>query len=152
MQRTRRPFFRENPFDGGFTVLCGLHPLIEFLDDFHFDESDIRYLSSLEGDNQQELFAREFLEHLRSLRFVCDIDAIPEGTVVFPHEPLVRVQGPIVQCQFLESFILNVMNFQTLIATKAARICQAARNEPVLEFGLRRAQGVDGALAASRAA
>jgi nicotinate phosphoribosyltransferase len=145
-------FFRENPFEGGFTVLCGLHPLIEFLDDFHFDESDIRYLSSLEGDNQRPLFAHEFLEHLRSLRFACDIDAIPEGTVVFPHEPLVRVQGPIVQCQFLESLILNVMNFQTLIATKAARICQAARGQPVLEFGLRRAQGVDGALAASRAA
>jgi hypothetical protein len=80
----------------------------------------------LRGDNQQPLFAREFLEHLRSLKFACDIDAIPEGTVVFPHEPLVRVQGPIVQCQLLESFLLNVMNFQTLIATKAARICQAA--------------------------
>ena len=145
-------FFRENPFQGGFTVLCGLQPLIEYLDDFHFDDSDIQYLSSLRGDNQQLLFAREFLEHLRSLKFACDIDAIPEGTVVFPHEPLVRVQGPIVQCQLLESFLLNVMNFQTLIATKAARICQAARNEPVFEFGLRRAQGVDGALAASRAA
>jgi len=145
-------FFRENPFQGGFAILCGLQPLIEYLDGFHFDASDIEYLAGLRGNNQQPLFAPEFLEHLRTLRFDCDIDAMPEGTVVFPHEPLVRVQGPIVQCQLLESVLLNVMNFQTLIATKAARICQAARGEPVLEFGLRRAQGVDGALAASRAA
>ncbi|MCI0723447.1 MAG: nicotinate phosphoribosyltransferase [Acidobacteria bacterium] len=145
-------FFRENPFQGGFTILCGLSALIECLDDFRFDTGDIQYLSTLRGNNQEPLFEREFLEHLRSLRFACDIDAIPEGAVVFPHEPLVRVQGPIVQCQLLESFLLNVMNFQTLIATKAARICQAAKDEPVLEFGLRRAQGVDGALAASRAA
>jgi nicotinate phosphoribosyltransferase len=145
-------FFRENPFHGGFTVLCGLNTVIEYLDDFRFDDCDLQYLASLNGNNDQPLFAREFLEHLRGLRFACDIDAIPEGTIVFPNEPLVRVQGPIVQCQLLESFLLNVMNFQTLIATKAARICQAARGEPVLEFGLRRAQGVDGALAASRAA
>jgi nicotinate phosphoribosyltransferase len=145
-------FFRENPFQGGFTVLCGLNTVIEYLDNFHFQDSDVEYLTGLRGNDHQPLFAREFLEYLRSLKFACDIDAIPEGTVVFPHEPLVRVQGPIVQCQLLESFLLNVMNFQTLIATKAARICQAAKGQPVLEFGLRRAQGVDGALAASRAA
>lgn len=145
-------FFRENPFQGGFTILCGLNLVIEYLDHFHFNDDDISYLADLRGNNHQLLFAREFLEHLRSLRFSCDIDAIPEGTVVFPHEPLVRVRGPIVQCQLLESFLLNVMNFQTLIATKAARVCQAAQGEPVLEFGLRRAQGVDSAIAASRAA
>ena len=83
-------FFRENPFQGGFTVLCGLQPLIEYLDDFRFDDSDIQYLADLQGNDQQPLFAGEFLEHLRSLKFACDIDAIPEGTVVFPHEPLVR--------------------------------------------------------------
>src|SRR6185295_7539527 len=89
---------------------------------------------------------------LRKLRLACDVEAVPEGTVVFPHEPLLRVQGPILQAQLLETPLLNFLNFQTLIATKAARICMAARGEPVIEFGLRRAQGIDGALTASRAA
>ena len=93
-----------------------------------------------------------FLEYLQQLQFSCDVDAMPEGTVAFPHEPLVRVRGPILQCQLLESALLNVINFQTLVATKAARVCQAAQGDAVLEFGLRRAQGIDGALAASRAA
>src|SRR5205085_10635260 len=85
-------------------------------------------------------------------KFSCDVDAIPEGTIIFPHEPLLQVRGPITQGHILETLLLNILNFQTLIATKAARICLATRGEPVLEFGLRRAQGIDGALAASRAA
>lgn len=145
-------FFRENPFQGGYAVFCGLNSVIDYLDNFQFDASDISYLSGLCGNDEKPLFESGFLESLSSLRFTCDIDAIPEGTAVFPHEPLARVQGPIVQCQLLESFLLNVINFQTLIATKTARICHAAREQPVLEFGLRRAQGVDGAIAASRSA
>ncbi len=145
-------FFRENPFQGGYAICCGLSSIVDYLDTFQFDASDIDYLSSLPGNGQRPLFEPAFLKTLRSLRFNCDIDVIPEGTVVFPYEPLVRVQGPIVQCQLLESFLLNVINFETLIATKAARICHAAKDEPVIEFGLRRAQGVDGALAASRSA
>ena len=92
---------------------------------------------------------QRFLDYLREMRFTCDVDAMPEGTVVFPHEPLVRVRGPILQCQILETPLLNMINFQTLIATKSSRICQAAKGEPVMEFGLRRAQGIDGGLAAS---
>jgi nicotinate phosphoribosyltransferase len=145
-------FFRNNPFAGGFAVSCGLSDLIAALDGFHFDETDISYLSGLQGNDSRPLFEPAFLEHLSHMRLECDVDAVPEGTVVFPHEPLVRVRGPILQCQILETILLNIVNFQTLIATKSARISHAAKGDPVLEFGLRRAQGVDGALAASRAA
>jgi nicotinate phosphoribosyltransferase len=145
-------FFRTNPFKGGFTVACGLARATEFLERFRFDDLDLAYLASLAGNDGRPLFEPAFLEYLRSMELRCDIDAVPEGTVVFPHEPLVRVRGPIAQCQILETPLLNILNFESLIATKAARICLAARGEPVLEFGLRRAQGIDGALAASRAA
>jgi nicotinate phosphoribosyltransferase len=145
-------FFRKNPFKGGFTIAAGLGYAVDYLDNFKFDTSDIEYLSSLKGNDEKVLFDKEFLKFLLDLRFCCDIDAIPEGTTVFPLEPLIRVQGPIIQCQLLETVLLNIINFQTLIATKAARVCQAAGGEPVLEFGLRRAQGMDGALAATRAA
>ncbi len=144
--------FRRHPFQGGFTVACGLNYLIDFVQNLRFEESDLRYLASLQGNDGEPLFDPEFLSYLEKLEFSGDIDAIPEGTVVFPHEPLVRVQGPILQCQLLETVLLNIINFQTLIATKAARICLAAQGEQVLEFGLRRAQGIDGGLAASRAA
>jgi len=144
--------FRKHPFQGGFTIACGLQYVIDYLEHFQFDTTDIEYLASLRGNDGKPLFDREFLTYLGSVRFQCDIDAIPEGTVVFPQEPLIRVQGPIIQCQILETVLLNIINFQTLIATKAARVCLATRGEPVLEFGLRRAQGIDGALAASRAA
>lgn len=145
-------FFRRNPFRGGYAIAAGLQPVVEVLDGFRFGEDDVDYLGTLTGNDGQRLLSDEFLGELRGMEFRCDIDAVPEGTVVFPHEPLVRVRGPIVQCQILETFLLNVINFQTLIATRSARICAAAGDDPVLEFGLRRAQGIDGGLAASRAA
>ncbi len=145
-------FFRENPFGGSFAVAGGLSDVVELLSEFRFDDGDIEYLSGLAGNDARALFEPEFLEYLRTLSLTCDIDAVPEGTVVFAPEPLVRIQGPLLQCQILETALLNIINFQTLIATKAARVCLAARGDAVLEFGLRRAQGIDGGLAASRAA
>jgi nicotinate phosphoribosyltransferase len=145
-------FFRKNPFQGGYTIACGLEYAIDYLQNFRFTADDVAYLATLEGSNGQPLFEAGFLDYLANLRFTCDIDAVPEGTVVFPQEPLLRVRGPIIQGQLIETPLLNILNFQTLIATKASRVCQAAQGEPVLEFGLRRAQGIDGGLAASRAA
>jgi len=145
-------FFRKHPFAGGYTVAAGLDYVLGFLDGFRVDDSDLDYLASLRGNDQRPLFEPAFLDDLRTLRFTVHIDAMPEGTVVFPHEPLLRATGPILQCQLLETPLLNMVNFQTLIATKAARVCEAAGDAPVLEFGLRRAQGIDGGLAASRAA
>lgn len=144
--------FRHHPFQGGFTIASGLSTAIDVLQQFRFDASDLEYLGGLVGSDNTPLFEPSFLDYLGTLRFDGDVDAIPEGTVVFPQEPLVQVRGPILQGQLLESLLLNVINFQSLIATKAARICLAAKNRPVIEFGLRRAQGVDGALTASRAA
>jgi nicotinate phosphoribosyltransferase len=144
--------FRENPFGGEFTVVCGLATAIDFLHEFHFDETEIDYLASQLGNDGKPLFSAGFLDYLRSLRLTCEIDAIPEGTLVFPNEPLIRVCGPVIQCQLLETALLNILNFESLIATKAARVCLAAQNDPVIEFGLRRAQGVDGGLTAARAA
>lgn len=145
-------FFRRHPFQGGYTVACGLNHAIGFLRDFHFEESDLDYLGGLTGNDGRPLFEEGFLAYLRELEFSCDVDAIPEGTIVFPHEPLLRIKGPIIQCQILETALLCMMNFQTLIATKASRIASAAGEDPVLEFGLRRAQGLDGALTASYSA
>ena len=144
--------FRNAPFHSGFSVACGLAQAIEFIRDFHFEPSDLAYLATIVGRDRLPLFDARFLEYLGKLRLTCDVDAVPEGTVVFPHEPLIRVQGPILQGQLLETSLLNFINFQTLIATKAARICLAARGEPVIEFGLRRAQGIDGGVSASRSA
>ena len=144
--------FRQNPFRGGFSIACGLAYVIEFLNQFRFGEDDLAYLRTLRGNDDRPLFGEAFLDYLSNTRFSCDVDAIPEGTVVFPHEPLLRIRGPMVQCQILETPLLNLINFQSLIATKAARVCMATRGDPVLEFGLRRAQGIDGAVTASRAA
>jgi nicotinate phosphoribosyltransferase len=145
-------FFRQQPFNGGYTVACGLKDAINFVQHFHFLPDDLEYLGGLTGSDDRPIFEPGFLDYLQDLQFGCDLDAVPEGTVVFPHEPIIRVIGPLLQAQLLESALLNIINFQTLIATKAARICLAARGTPVLEFGLRRAHGPDGALAASRAA
>ncbi len=144
--------FRSNPFRGGFTVACGLAQAVEFLLNERFTGSDVEYLATLRGNDDRPLFDPAFLDMLMAQEFRCDVHAIPEGTVVFPGEPLLRVQGPILQAQIVESAMLNVINFQSLIATKAARICIAAGEKPVVEFGLRRAQGIDGGLSASRAA
>lgn len=145
-------FFRKPPFQGGFTVAAGLEAVINYVKNFHFEKDDLEYLSQLKNPSGEPLFEEQFLEYLANLAFSCDIDAVKEGSIVFPYEPLLRIQGPLIQCQILESPLLNLINFPSLIATKAARICIAAHHDPVLEFGLRRAQGVDGALTASRAA
>lgn len=145
-------FFRSNPFEGGYTVACGLEPAMEYLEGYGFGKEDFDYLAGLQGNDGRPLFEAAFLLYLRDLRSGVSVDAVPEGTVVFPLEPLMRVQGPILQAQLLESALLNFLNFQSLIATKAARVCQAAQGDPVVEFGLRRAQGPDGGLSASRAA
>jgi len=144
--------FRDNAFGGGYTVVAGLAYVADFLSNLRFKDDDIAYLSTITGNDGNALFESEFLQYLRELRFTVDIDAIPEGTAVFPHQPLLRVTGPLLQCQILETPLLTMINFQTLIATKASRICAAANGDPVVDFGLRRAQGIDGGVSASRAA
>ncbi|MCH4220690.1 MAG: nicotinate phosphoribosyltransferase [Eggerthellaceae bacterium] len=143
-------FYRGNPFNGGFSIACGTAQLADLIDSFEFTAEDCAYLASIQAPGGGQLFDPEFLDWLLSLRLTVDIDAVHEGTVVFPYEPLVRVTGSIMQCQLLETALLNCINFQTLIATKAARVCLAAQT-PVAEFGLRRAQGLGG-IWASRAA
>jgi len=145
-------FFRRAPFGGGHCVSCGLESVVEFLKDLTFEQSDLDFLATIKGNDGNPLFEEGFLSYLGEMELECDIDAIPEGTIVFPFEPMVRVSGPIIQCQLLETPLLNMINFQTLIATKAARVRRATQGDPVLEFGLRRAQGNDGAITASRAA
>jgi len=144
--------FRSQPFDGGFSIAAGLANAVEYLRALHFAEDDLAYLGTLTGADGSPLFDREFLGRLRDFEFACDVRAVPEGTVVFPNEPLVRVVGPLWQAQLVETALLNIINFQTLIATKAARVVRAAGGGPVIEFGLRRAQGPDGGVSASRAA
>jgi nicotinate phosphoribosyltransferase len=144
--------FRQQPFGSGYTIACGLEDAIEYIENFRFYPDDLQYLEGLRNDDGKPLFEPAFLDYLAELVIECDVDAVPEGTVVFPHEPLLRIKGPLLQCQLVETTLLNIINFQTLIATKSARICLAAQGAPVLEFGLRRAHGPDGGLAASRAA
>ena len=139
-------FFRRQPFNGGFSIFAGLETLLDNLERFRFDETDLAYLQSL------GLFRDDFLDFLGTFRFRGDLYAVNEGTPVFPHEPIVRVHASLIEAQLIESLLLNVLNFQSLIATKAARLYLAAKRGTILEFGLRRAQGVDGALSASRAA
>ncbi|MHA7131377.1 nicotinate phosphoribosyltransferase [Algoriphagus namhaensis] len=145
-------FFRKHPFQGGFTLAAGLEYVVDYCSNFAFTAEDITYLGAMKGRDGRPTFDPDFLKYLRELKFSCDIEGVEEGTAVFPNEPLIRVRGPLIQCQLLETPLLNIVNFQSLIATKAARINLAAKGDSVLEFGLRRAQGIDGALAASRAA
>ena len=118
--------FRKPPFGGGYTIAAGLEPVIEWLQGFHFAPDDLAYLARIPGNDGKPIFEQAFLDHLGRMRLELDIEAVPEGTVVFPHQPLVRVRGPILQGQLLETALLCLVNFNTLIATKAARICQAA--------------------------
>ncbi len=145
-------FYRKNPFKNGFAIAAGLDQVISYLENLRFEVDDIRYLANLKGADGKALFDETFLNYLQRFKFDCDVDAVPEGTVVFPHEPLIRIKGNLIQAQLIETALLTMVNFQTLIATKAARIKKAAQNDSVLEFGLRRAQGIDGGITASRAA
>ncbi len=145
-------FFRQNPFHGGFTIAAGLATAVEYLANLHYDQAELDSLSTLRGNDARPLFDQAFLDYLSRMQLLCDVDAVPEGTAVFPNEPLLRIKGPLVQAQLLESAMLNIINFQTLVATKAARVVMAADGDQVIEFGLRRAQGIDGALSAARAA
>lgn len=147
-------FFRRLPFSGGYAIAAGLGDVVAWLVGFRFSKAELAYLATLPGRDGKPLFTDGFLDYLGEMKWQCDVDAIPEGTVVFPHEPLIRVRGPLAQAQaqIVETALLNIVNFQTLIATKAARVCSAAKGEPVLKFGMRRAQGPDGAVMASRAA
>lgn len=139
-------FYRNNPSGNGYAICAGLSQVIDYIKGLHFDYDDIAYLRSL------EVFDEDFLNYLAGFHFSGDIYAIPEGTVVFPMEPLVKVVAPIMEAQLVETAILNIINHQSLIATKASRVCYAAKGEPVMEFGLRRAQGPDAGTLGARAA
>jgi nicotinate phosphoribosyltransferase len=144
--------YRRPPFGGGYAIAAGIAPALAYLKRFSFTSEDVAYLATLQDNEGKPLFPDGFLAYLRDLKFTCTVDAVPEGSLVFPHEPIIRVRGPILQAQLVETPLLTLVNFQSLIATKAARIVQAAKGQTVLEFGLRRAQGIDGGIGASRAA
>ena len=139
-------FFRKVPDGGGFAIMAGLEQTIDYLKNLKFTEEDIEYLRS------KNMFCEDFLEYLRNFEFKCDVWAVPEGTPIFPHEPIVTVRGPVMQAQFVETMILLTINHQSLIATKANRIVRAAKGRPVMEFGTRRAHGAEAAIFGARAA
>lgn len=139
-------FYRSNPNNGGYAICAGLQQVIEYIENLHFEESDIDYLRTT------GLFEEDFLDYLRHFRFSGDIYAIPEGTVIFPREPLIKVIAPIMEAQLVETALLNIINHQSLIASKAARVVYAAKGDGVMEFGLRRAQGPDAGIYGARAA
>lgn len=143
--------FRHHPFKGNYALSCGLDSVVDFLNNWHFSAKELDYLATLKTPKNKTLFSLDFLEYLSQLTFSCDLYAVKEGNVVFANTPLLRIEGPLIQCQLLESPMLNIINFQTLIATKTSRVCRAAGSDPVIEFGMRRAQGPNGALSASRA-
>ena len=139
-------YFRAIPDDGGFAIMVGVEQLIEYLNNLRFSDEDIAYFKS------KKLFGNKFLDYLRNFEFTCDVWAIPEGTPIFPQEPLVVVRGPVIQAQLVETMVLLTINHQSLIATKANRIVRAAGGRPVMEFGSRRAQGYEAAILGARAA
>ena len=139
-------FFRNNPFGGGYSIMCGIEQLVKYVKELHFSKEDVDYLRGL------GIFDEDFLEYLAGFHFTGSIYAIPEGALMFPREPMVKVIAPIMEAQLVETAILNIINHQSLIATKAARICYAARGDGIMEFGLRRAQGPDAGTYGARAA
>ncbi len=139
-------FFRRVPDDGGFAIMAGVEQLIDYVQNWHFTDEDIEYLRS------KGQFSEDFLKYIRHSKFECDIWAVPEGTPIFPHEPIVTVKGPLIQAQFIETMLLLTINHQSLIATKANRIVRAAQGRPVMEFGTRRAHGASAAIFGARAA
>lgn len=139
-------FFRAIPDDGGFAIMAGVEQLIEYLKSLHFSKEDIEYFES------RDMFSEDFLKYLENFEFECDVWAIPEGTPIFPGEPIVIVRGPVIQAQIIETMVLLTINHQSLIATKTNRIVRAAKGRPVMEFGSRRAQGYEGAILGARAA
>ena len=139
-------FFRNNPFGGGYSIMCGVEQLVKYLNELHFSSQDIEYLRSL------KIFDEDFLDYLADFKFHGDVYCIPEGSLIFPREPLVKVVAPIMEAQLVETAILCIINHQSLIATKSARIVHAAKGAPIMEFGLRRAQGPDAGTYGARAA
>ena len=139
-------FFRNNPMDSGYAISAGLEQVIDYINNLHFEEADIEYLRSL------KIFDEDFLDYLKTFRFSGDIYAIPEGSLMFPREPMIKVIAPIMEAQLVETAILNIINHQSLIATKASRVCYAAKGDGIMEFGLRRAQGPDAGTYGARAA
>ena len=139
-------FFRKVPDGGGYAVMAGVEQLIDYLRDLHFTEEDIVYL------REKGIFCEDFLDYLKDFKFSCDVWAVPEGTPIFPHEPILTVRGPVIQAQFIETMVLLIINHQSLIATKANRIVRAAQGRPVMEFGTRRAHGTAAAVYGARAA
>ena len=139
-------FYRNNPCGGGYAIAAGLEQVIDYIKNLRFTAEDIAYLRSL------GIFEEDFLQYLESFRFTGDIYAIPEGSVMFPREPMIKVIAPIMQAQLVETAVLNILNHQSLIATKAARVCFAAQGDGIMEFGLRRAQGPDAGTYGARAA
>ena len=139
-------FYRNNPNGGGYAIAAGLEQVIDYIKNLHFDEEDIAYLRNL------KIFDEDFLEYLSGFHFSGDIYAIPEGSVMFPREPVIKVVAPIMEAQLVETAILTIINHQSLIATKASRVCFAARGDGIMEFGLRRAQGPDAGIYGARAA
>ena len=139
-------FFRKVPDGGGFAIMAGIQQVCDYLENLRFDEEDIEYLA------EKKMFDEKFLDYLRNFKFSCDVWAVPEGTPIFPHEPIITVRGPVMQAQFVETMLLLIVNHQSLVATKANRIVRAAQGRPVMEFGTRRAHGIAAALHGARAA
>ena len=139
-------FFRRIPDGGGYAIMAGVEQMMDYLKNLKFTDDDIEFLRG------KGIFCEEFLNYLRNFKFECDVWAVPEGTPIFPHEPIVTVRGPVIQAQFIETMVLLSINHQSLIATKANRIVRAAKGRSIMEFGTRRAHGVDAAIYGARAA
>lgn len=138
-------FFRKVPDGGGYAIMAGVEQAVEYLKSLHFTAEDIEFLRG------KDIFCESFLDYLRNFKFTCDVWAVPEGTPIFPHEPILTVRGPVIQAQFVETMLLLIINHQSLIATKANRIVRAAKGRPVMEFGTRRAHGTAAAVFGARA-